>query len=260
MTPLKAFKLAPPCLLLALTFCAGDPSSPREERRSAVVLSDAIARAHARNLVDLRRVIPDLAFDLRYGTSDNITRQRLYPGDMPCLMLASTAAKLAQAQEKLRAQGYGLKIWDAWRPPEVQKSLFEHGGYTGMFTDPGLMWSRHCSGTAVDVTLVDRNGRELKMPTKYDAGGPGCHYQAILKDDEVRERRHILQVAMLTSGFTALDSEWWHFDDADFNTGPAPTVVFAGEIGIALPEIKPPRIKRGGPTYSNGVPVIKKAH
>ena len=258
MIPTKALQLSAPCFLLALTFCASDPS-PKDEHRSAIVLSEAMARAQARNLVDLRRVIPDIVCDLRYGTSDNITHQRLYPANMPCLMLSSTAAKLANAQASLRAQGYGLKVWDAWRPPEVQTSLFEHGGYTGMFTDPSLMWSRHCSGTAVDVTLVDKDGRDLPMPTKYDAGGPECHYMAPVKDIEVQRHRQLLQMAMLTSGFTALDSEWWHFDDEAFNTGPAPTPIFAGEIGIELPKIKPPRLRRGPPTYVNGNPVIKKA-
>jgi D-alanyl-D-alanine dipeptidase len=54
---------------------------------------------------------------------------------------------------------------------------------------------------------------------------------------------------MMGAGFTLLETEWWHFDDADFNTGPAPPVVFAGEIGIGLPQVEPPRVRRGGPTY-----------
>lgn len=258
MIPAQALKLAAPCFLLALTFCASDPS-PKGEQSSMMVPGEVTARALARNLVDLRRVIPDLVFDLRYGTSDNITRQRLYPANMPCLMLSSTAAKLANAQQTLRVQGYGLKIWDAWRPPEVQTSLFEHGGYTGMFTDPSLMWSRHCSGTAVDVTLVDKEGRDVEMPTKYDAGGAECNYMAPVKSAAIQRHRQILQLAMLAAGFTILDSEWWHFDDEAFNTGPAPTPIFAGELGIELPKIKPPRIRRGPPTYVNGSPLIKKA-
>jgi D-alanyl-D-alanine dipeptidase len=213
------------------------------------VLTAAIARAGARNLVDVRAVVPDIVCDLRYITGENITHQPLYPKGMPCLLLASTAQKLRHAQEILRAQGYRLKIWDGWRPPEVQTSLFEHGGYTGMYTPPSMMWSRHCSGTAVDVTLVDADGRDLKMPTKFDEGGPQCHYLAIVKDEDVRKRRHALQMAMLAAGFSILESEWWHFDDADFNSRPAPAVVFAGEVGMALPPVKEPKVRRGPPTY-----------
>jgi D-alanyl-D-alanine dipeptidase len=247
--PLHAtLRLGLPCLFLGLTYCAGGPSS-KDGHDSPQVLRDAVVRAQARNLVDVRSVVPGIVCDLRYTTDDNITHQPLYPKDMPCLLLASTAQKLRQAQETLRAQGFGLKIWDGWRPPEVQTSLFDHGGYTGMFTPPSMMWSRHCSGTAVDVTLVDSHGHELKMPTKFDEGGPQCHYLAIVKDEEVRKRRHALQMAMLDAGFGILETEWWHFDDADFNSGPAPTVVFAGEIGMALPPVKEPKVRRGPPTY-----------
>jgi D-alanyl-D-alanine dipeptidase len=251
MTHPIRISLSLPCLLITLSSCAGgagDSTKP-EEHRSALVPHEALARTEARSLVDVRALIPDIVCDLRYATGDNITGQPLYPKDMPCLLLASTAAKLRYAQESLKLQGYGLKIWDAWRPPEVQQALFEHGGYTGMFTDPSIMWSRHCSGTAVDVTLVDASGRELKMPTKFDEGGPKCHYVAIVKDEEVRKRRHALQMAMLAAGFSILDSEWWHFDDTDYNAGGVPPPIFAGQVGIGLPPVKAPRVRRGPPTY-----------
>lgn len=246
MTSPASLKLSLPCLLLALTYCAGNPA-PKEEHHSAVAPNEVIGRARARNLVDVRTVVPDIVCDLRYATSGNITRQQLYPRDLPCLLLTSTAAKLRAAQDILRSEGYRLKIWDAWRPPEVQNVLFEHGGYTGMFSDPNLMWSRHCSGTAVDVTLVDAAGRDLEMPTDFDAGGAKCHYLAMVKDENVRQRRYVLQMAMMDAGFSILEGEWWHFDDAEFNATPAPPAVFAGELGIALPPVKGPRVQRGGP-------------
>jgi D-alanyl-D-alanine dipeptidase len=248
MTPLHVFRPSLTCLLLTLSSCAG-PSTPKDGHGGAVVPGEALHRAGMRNLVAVHAVVPDIVCDLRYGSSDNITGQPLYPKDMPCLLYASTAEKLRQAQESLRAQGYGLKIWDGWRPPEVQSVLFEHGGYTGMFTDPSIAWSRHCSGTAVDVTLVDAKGRALEMPTKYDQGGALCGYLAEVKSEEVRKRRYALQMAMTSAGFSILETEWWHFDDADFNTGPVPPVVFAGEIGIGLPKVEPPRVRRGPPTY-----------
>jgi D-alanyl-D-alanine dipeptidase len=248
MTLPPLLSLSLPCILLTLASCAGD-SKKTEGHHDALVPHEAIARMQARSLVDVRSIAPDIVCDLRYGTSDNITGQPLYPEDMPCLLLAGTALKLARAQESLKLQGYGLKIWDAWRPPEVQQSLFDHGGYTGMFTDPGIMWSRHCSGTAVDVTLVDTAGHELKMPTKFDEGGPQCSYIAEVKDEEVRKRRYALQVAMMAAGFSILETEWWHFDDSAYNAGGVPPAIFAGEVGMALPPVKPPRVRRGPPTY-----------
>lgn len=245
MTHARLLQPGIPCLLLVLTYCAGDPAP----QRSPVTVSEPAQRAAARNLVDVRSVVPGIVCDLRYQTTENITRQVLYPQDMPCLLLASTAEKLRLAQEALRVQGFGLKVWDGWRPPEVQLSLFEHGGYTGMFTDPSIMWSRHCSGTAVDVTLVDLEGRELEMPTKHDAGGPQCHYLAICKDEQVLHRRQALQMAMSGAGFTLLDNEWWHFDDAEFNAAPPPAPVFAREIGLTLPEVSKPRVQRPPPEW-----------
>lgn len=225
------------CSLLVLASCASNSSSAP---------AGLLASARTQGLVDVLQVVPGIEVDLRYRTAENVTTQRLYPADMPCLLHHTTAAKLRIAQEKLKAQGYGLKLWDAWRPPEVQLSLHQHGGYTGMFTDPAIMWSRHCSGTAVDVTLVDSRGRELKMPTGYDEGGPNSHYAAPFPG-EIGNHRAILQMAMTAAGFTILDTEWWHFDDGAYNIGgpePVPPVVYANQIGLKLPRIIPPKVVR----------------
>lgn len=188
-------------------------------------------------MVDVRKAIPDVVCDLRYATKRNVTGQLLYPADMPCLLYWSTAEKLKRAQALLKAQGYGLKVWDAWRPPEVQVSLFEYGGKTGMFVDPKECWSKHCSGVAVDVTLVDAKGRELELPTYFDEGGPKAHYVYQGNSTNIRKNVKVLQDAMKAAGFDLLAMEWWHFDDADSsgeNVAPPP-VMFASEAGITLP-------------------------
>lgn len=230
----------------ALTQCGSSSSgrsqgaqSTKKEIWLGPVQSQAvIAAAYQRGLVEVHTVIPDIQQDLKYRTKKNVCWQPLYPQDMPCLLHPRTAEKLRIAHETLRQQGLGLKIWDAYRPPEVQVSLFDHGGYTGMFTPPSLMWSRHCSGTAVDVTLVDAQGRELEMPTGFDEADPKAAYTSPLPPEEVKARRLALQQAMTGAGFSMLDTEWWHFDDAEFDNGPVPPVVFASEIGLTLPTVK----------------------
>lgn len=189
-------------------------------------------------LVDVRRWVPGIQVELKYATNRNVTKQVLYPPNMPCLLHPKTAEKLLAAQMFLQARGYGLKVWDAWRPPEVQLSLFDHGGYTGMFTDPRIMWSRHCSGTAVDVTLVDDRGKELRMPTGFDTGGRAAHYVYTGDDKKVREHMRLLQIAMTNAGFSILDNEWWHFDDAEYNARAVPPVVFTSEVGVELPLVR----------------------
>lgn len=227
-------------LLFSAVLLASCSSGPMpEEHRSAIVPHPAIAFAATRNMVDLRTFLPDVVCDLRYGTKRNVTGQPLYPGNMPCLMYRSTAEKLAVAQQLLRAQGYGLKIWDAWRPPEVQVSLFEFGGHTGMFVDPKECWSKHCSGVSVDVTLVDASGRELPLPTYFDEGGPKAHFLYLGSSEKIRRHIRVLQDAMGKAGFAMLIQEWWHFDDTTYagEDVAAPPVMFATEAGIRLPPL-----------------------
>lgn len=197
--------------------------------------------ASLRNLVDIRAVVPDVICDLRYATKRNVTGEALYPPDMPCLLHLATAEKLGRANAVLRAQGFGLKIWDAWRPPEVQTELFRRVQRTrraGLFLNPAEAWSFHCAGTAVDVTLVDQNGREVELPTDFDEAGPDAQSLAPLRNERTRQHRGLLQEAMIQSGFSMIEGEWWHFDDATFRETASVPAVFAGEIGLALPQIK----------------------
>ena len=193
--------------------------------------------ARERGLVEVRKVIPGISIDLRYATASNITGQPIYPPGMPCLLRTETAKKLKQAQTILHAQGYGLRIWDAYRPPEVQETLHKHASSTGMFLSPDTGWSRHCGGIAVDLTLVDAHGREQRMPTGFDQdlAHAGIHYHG--NDPLVKQNLQILQAAMKQAGFIQLESEWWHFDDAEYLTNPQP-VIYGWRI--ALPGMSPP--------------------
>lgn len=221
--------LAAAAAALLMTACSG----PKVELRSAVVPSLAAELAVDRGLTDLRIFIPDVAVDLRYATRHNIAGQPLYPPDMPCLLKTSTAVKLKKAQSLLREKGLGLRVWDAWRPPEVQLLLVEKEGSTGLFMDPKSAWSRHCSGTAVDVTLIDDQGIEQKLPTYHDEGGEKARYLYSGRDPQVRKNLLLLQRAMVDAGFAILDTEWWHFDDVDYYYTSAP-VVFGHEVGIHI--------------------------
>ncbi len=224
-------------LAALVTFLPGCAGSGKVERRSAIVLSAAGDAAEKYGLTDIRKLIPDVAVDLRYATRHNIAKQPLYPPNMPCLLKRETAQKLAKAQQALRAQGYAIRIWDAWRPPEVQLSLMEKGGETGMFLNPKIAWSRHCSGTAVDVTLVDRNGVEQELPTHHDEMSDKSHYFYTGNNPKVGKALQTLQVAMTKAGFQMIDMEWWHFDDAEFFNTNQP-IVYAREIGLELPLVK----------------------
>ncbi|MBX7206854.1 MAG: hypothetical protein K1X78_00965 [Verrucomicrobiaceae bacterium] len=221
--------LAAASAVAALAACSC--SSRQIELRTALVPSRAAEMAAAHGLIDVRTFAPDIAVDLRYATPFNVARRPLYPPDMPCLLRTGTAVKLKKAQALLRAKGCGLRIWDAWRPPEVQLILVAEEGNTGLFMDPKSSWSRHCSGAAVDVTLIDSRGVEQEMPTYHDEGGPAASYQYTGHSAKVRRNLHLLQGAMFDAGFQLLDTEWWHFDDAGHYLSPPP-VVFGSAVGI----------------------------
>lgn len=201
--------------------------TPGLENRSAVT------KARQYGLINVRAAIPDISVDLRYGTRHNVAGRPVYPRSMPCLLFASTVERLKQAQAALRQQGYGLRIWDAWRPPEAQQVLCSHGGRTGMFLDPDSGWSRHCGGVSVDATLVDQEGREQRLPTYFDEDLGKASSSDRPDDPVVRRNLEILHQAMRDAGLIPLPGEWWHFDDEDFLRNPVP-VITAANLGITI--------------------------
>ncbi len=164
------------------------------------------------NLIDIRSVDPTIVVELRYATSRNITRRALYPPEMPALVRPKTAARLAKAQQFLRARHYGLKIWDAYRPLAAQIELWERTHDGAYVADPlSGNGSLHTWGVAVDATLVDDKGREVAMPTAFDEFTPEAklHYHG--DDPEVKRHLKVLQAAMRHGGFYGMRNEWWHF-------------------------------------------------
>ncbi|MFM2167110.1 MAG: hypothetical protein RIS79_1481 [Verrucomicrobiota bacterium] len=193
----------------------------------------AVARARKYDLVDVRGLVPGVQIDLRYGTRRNIAGRALYPSGMPCLLRKATAEKLRQAQALLASKGCGLRIWDAWRPPEVHLLLLHHGGHTGMFQGLDGGWSRHSAGLCVDVTLVDQTGNEMRMPTGFDEDFEHADAAYTGGDADIARNLALLQGAMRLAGFCTVSEEWWHFDDADFvNRGQR--VIYASELGLPV--------------------------
>ena len=172
----------------------------------------AVAEPRYDNLVDIRAIDPTIVVDLRYATSRNLIGRPLYPPGLPALVRPTTAARLAEAQKILRARGYGLKIWDAYRPMAAQMELWQHS-HDGTFVADPLHGngSLHTWGVAVDATLVDAAGRDIAMPTGFDEFTPAAklHYDG--DNPIVKFHLKILVQAMKRAGFYGMRSEWWHF-------------------------------------------------
>jgi D-alanyl-D-alanine dipeptidase len=161
-------------------------------------------------LVDVTRVIPGIALDIRYATTNNFTGQQLYPV-AGCYLRREAAEHLRDVQDELRGMGLAVKVFDGYRPLSVQKkmwAIFPHEGYVA---NPAT-GSRHNRGAAVDLTLIKLDGTELAMPTPFDDFTDKAHrdYQAL--PPSVIANRELLQRVMEKHGFHGLETEWWHFD------------------------------------------------
>ncbi|MFZ6036539.1 MAG: M15 family metallopeptidase [Patescibacteria group bacterium] len=166
---------------------------------------------HAAGLVALHRTDPTLVIEPRYATARNFTGQRLYHNRI-ILGRTHVARMVKRAQTVLRRQGYGLKIWDCYRPLSVQKILWCHLPDERYVGNP-KKGPVHTRGTGVDCTLVDRRGRPLPMPTKYDEFSDRAHRQHPPHPTTGWRHSRILEQAMTRAGFEALPTEWWHFSD-----------------------------------------------
>ena len=164
-------------------------------------------------LVDVRTVAPEVAVEMRYARSDNFTGQAIYDCGR-CFLRLQTAEKLGRAERELRARGLSLKMWDCYRPLSVQKLFWALVPDSRFVADP-RKGSRHNRGTAVDVTLVDSEGRELAMPTPFDDFSPRAGHDETHLPAQVLANRRLLAETMERAGFRRLSTEWWHYDDAD---------------------------------------------
>jgi len=165
-------------------------------------------------LVDIKTIDATIVVELPYATPHNFLGKAVYE-DSRCFLRRCAAERLARVQTRLRAQGYGLKVWDGYRPLSVQKAMWAILPDANYVADPAR-GSRHNRGAAVDVTLVRRDGADVEMPTAFDDFSPRAAAFSQEGTQAAKEHRRILQQAMTAEGFQTIDSEWWHFDDPEW--------------------------------------------
>ena len=185
------------------------------------------------NLVPVSKAVPGAYIDLRY-TVTSAANKPLYLTSMPCLVHRSTGEKLDKVNSALKKEGYALKIWDAWRPPEAHHALWNAVRDPRYVVPPskGLSW--HCYGISVDVTLVKLDGSPVEMPSPFDEFSDRASSQYAGGDPAVAKRVQILQETMKRFGFRVIQSEWWHFDDMKAAGGIRN--VTAADLGIRMPK------------------------
>jgi D-alanyl-D-alanine dipeptidase len=166
-------------------------------------------------LVDVRRMDRTIRVELRYATDDNFTGRRLPGYDARLALLhPASATALARVQARLRGEGLGLKVFDAYRPVRATLAMVEWAERSGKtwVLDQGYVarQSGHNRGNTVDLTLVRlRGGRELDMGTPFDTFSEAAH--TANATGAVLENRQKLKRAMEAEGFENYDKEWWHY-------------------------------------------------
>jgi D-alanyl-D-alanine dipeptidase len=178
----------------------------------------ALALLAAAELVPIESVAPRVQLDIRYATTNNFTHHQVYDR-AACWLRPATAAKLAAAEREFERLGYRLKVYDCYRPLSVQKRFWALVPDERYVANPAK-GSRHNRGAAVDLTLVKADGREVEMPTGFDDFTERAHRNYQQLPEAARRNRALLERVMQKHGFVGMPTEWWHFDDADWQRYP----------------------------------------
>lgn len=192
--------------------------------------------------VELSSVIPDVILDIRYYSTDNFVGNRINGYNEPiALTTIEVAEALKKVSDEVRASGYKLLIYDAYRPQTAVDYFFEWAKKTDDIRmkskyypekdkedlfDEGFIAIRsaHSRGSAVDLSLYDiKAGHAVDMGGQFDYFGDKSFFNYInLTEEQIKNRRYLRDV-MERNGFIPLDNEWWHFQ---LENEPYPDIYF----------------------------------
>jgi zinc D-Ala-D-Ala dipeptidase len=173
----------------------------------------------APDLVDLARFDPRLRFDIRYATTNNFMGRVLYPVAR-AVAQRPVAEALANVQTRAEATGYGLLIFDAYRPWRITRAMWDATApdKREFVADPAT-GSRHNRGCSIDLSL-HRDGVEVTMPSPYDDFTPAAYRSNTAAPPEALAASRLLESWMVAEGFVPLANEWWHYDWKDWRSYP----------------------------------------
>jgi len=185
--------------------------APLASLGSAFPIQAKPLRCQGSELVSLLQIHPRPLLELRYASPYNFLGRTLHNELNPRLR-CPVAQALQLVQQDLKQEGLGLLVWDAYRPLAVQQAMWDAIRDPRYVSDPSVNAGRHTRGTAVDVTLVDRRGKPLPMPTDYDDFSEAAHVGAKGTEPKRAANAQRLREAMERRGFQSFATEWWHFD------------------------------------------------
>jgi D-alanyl-D-alanine dipeptidase len=164
-------------------------------------------------ITDLEECGAGYRFDIRYARKDNFFGRKVYP-EPKAFLLSHVEEDLHRAHRDLARHGYGLLIFDGYRPWSVSKLFWDHSNEhdRGFLADPAK-GSSHNRGCAVDLSLFDlHTGKPVEMPSDFDEMNEKAHASYDGGTLESRRLRNLLREAMENNGFNGISVEWWHFN------------------------------------------------
>lgn len=152
----------------------------------------------------------DFAYDLRYATTNNFLKEKVY--NCPeCYTRAKTAKALLVANADFMKLGYRIKFFDCYRPNSVQYKMWKIVPNPQYVANP-KKGSIHNKGGAVDITLETLDGVEVDMGTDFDFFGKKAYHDNINLPQEILANRKLLKGTMEKHGFWSIRTEWWHYN------------------------------------------------
>lgn len=202
-----------PVLALLAFACAGRAVAP-----APAASLDCPVPAERPGLVRVTDAAPGIREDIRYATANNFTGAALPGYEVPgALLRPDAAAALARVQDRLARQGYGLLVWDGYRPVRATLAMVDWAERSGneWVLDQGYVARRsnHNRGNTIDLTVVRLDdGQPLDMGSPYDHFGVESH--TANASGQAAANRRILLDAMRAEGWTNYTKEWWHYTHA----------------------------------------------
>jgi D-alanyl-D-alanine dipeptidase len=162
-------------------------------------------------LVEIKKEVPSIVLDIRYATKNNFMGQVMYK-QARAFARKPVVMKLKKIQALLLKQGYGLKIFDAYRPYAVTLAFYEKASDKNFVANPAK-GSKHNRGCAIDLTIINlKTRKEVPMPTPYDSFAPEAAASFSNLAPNLIKNRDFLIATMEANGFRVIENEWWHFD------------------------------------------------
>lgn len=172
--------------------------------------ADAVKIEAVDSLVDVTFYSPDIFHDVDLATTANQFGEKVYTS-YNVLLQKEVYDALSTAQEEFKLDGYYIKIYDAYRPLRYQKILYNLSGDSKFFNNSEA-GSNHNRGAALDMTLVDVNGKELEMPTSVHEYSQSAYRDNVNISATAATNLEYMTSIMLSCGFSTYSYEWWHFN------------------------------------------------